>query len=511
MILIVDFGSQYIQLIARRIRESKVYCEVYPFHKITEQLIEEFSPRGIILSGGPASVNDENAPKIPDWIFNLRVPILGICYGFQYMAHFFGGIVKKSDNREYGKAHLINIEDCILLNGACDFGCNQIWMSHGDVMTLCPKDFKIAGWSNRHPAVIINEKRKLYALQFHPEVAHTQDGVKILNNFIYKICGCLSDWTMRSFQDDAIAKIQNQVGDGSVISAISGGVDSSVSSTLIHKAIGNQITCVFVDNGLTRLGEVEQVEKSLRSLGMKLIIKDASDLFLKRLKGVVDPEKKRKVIGVTFIEVFKTVADGIGGAKFLGQGTLYPDVIESVTVFGGGTAPIKSHHNVGGLPAHMDMELVEPLRMLFKDEVRILGKELGIPDDILGRWPFPGPGLAIRIFSQEVTPYKLELCRKADAIFTQEVRKAGLYNKIWQGFAGIPPGRTVGVMGDERTYDYTFALRAVISTDGMTADAFEFPQGFINSVVTKIINEVPGLNRGYYDYTSKPPGTIEWE
>jgi len=513
-ILIVDFGSQYTQLIARRVRESKVYCEIHPFHKVDPEFIKEIAPKGIILSGSPKSVKDADYPRLPRAVFESGLPILGICYGLQLMAKELGGKVEKSDQQEFGKAFLGVVEGCDLFKGIQLFVDNnsQIWMSHGDRVTELPEGFRIVGKSNGIIAVIADNRRQLYGLQFHPEVAHTVSGRTMLENFIHFVCHCSNSWTMGNFCEQAIKDIHEQVGEEQVISALSGGVDSSVTAKLLYRAIGEQLTCVFVDNGLLRAGEREQVEKTFRkNFGSKLIVIDAAELFLERLKGVADPEKKRKIIGATFIDLFDGEAKKIGGVKFLGQGTLYPDVIESVSVFGGPSSTIKSHHNVGGLPERLPLKLIEPLRFLFKDEVRALGKELGIPDEILNRWPFPGPGLAIRVFDQAVTPELVSLCRQADAIFTDEVKKAGLYNDIWQGLAGIPPGRTVGVMGDERTYQRLCVLRAVTSVDGMTADYFEFPPGFLGRVTNRIINEVRGINRVFYDTSSKPPGTIEWE
>jgi GMP synthase (glutamine-hydrolysing) len=512
VVLVVDFGSQYTQRIARVVREGKVYCEVHPFHKVTPQLLEKMTPRGLILSGGPATVTDPNAPRIGDWIFKTGIPILGICYGLQFMVDALGGTVVRSDKREYGKAFLKDISRSLIFDDVVNPGDSlQVWMSHGDRIAKLPEGFRTIATSNGIIAAIEDERRKFYALQWHPEVDHTIGGRKMIWNFLHKICGFDGNWTMGNFRQESVAKIREQVDGRKVVHGISGGVDSAVAAALIHEAVGDNLTCIFVDNGLLRADEATRVLKALNSLGVKIIAEDASELFLSRLKGIADPEKKRKIIGHTFIDVFEKVAERIGGVSFLGQGTLYPDVIESVPVFGGPTRTIKSHHNVGGLKDFMKLALIEPFRFLFKDEVRVLGKEMGLPDEIVMRWPFPGPGLGIRVFDQAISPFPLELCRNADRIFRIEVRAAGLYDKIWQGLVGIPPGRTVGVMGDERTHQHGCVLRAVTSADGMTAEPYEFPRGFITKVVTRIVNEVPGINRGYEDHTSKPPGTIEWE
>jgi len=513
-ILIIDFGSQVTQLIARRVRESGVYCEVHPFNKVTEVSIKAFGPKGLILSGGPASVIGIGTPKAPDAVFTLGLPVLGICYGQQTMVAQLGGKVESSDHREFGRA-FIDIKDSNeLFKGLWNKGDHeQVWMSHGDRVVELPAGFKIAATSEGAPfAAIADDTRRFYGVQFHPEVVHTPHGKALIRNFTHGICGAKGDWTMAAFRAQAVAAIRKQVGRGRVICGLSGGVDSSVVAALIHEAIGEQLTCVLVDHGLMRAGETEQVVRVFRDrFNVKLVARDASDLFLGKLAGMTDPEKKRKTIGATFIEVFEEEARKVGGADFLAQGTLYPDVIESVSFAGGPSVTIKSHHNVGGLPERMNMKLVEPLRELFKDEVRALGKELGLPDEMVGRHPFPGPGLAIRIPGQEITREKLDILRKADAIYLEEIRDAKLYDAIWQAFAVLLPVRTVGVMGDARSYDYALALRAVTSTDGMTADFFHFDMEFLGRVANRIINEVKGVNRVTYDVTSKPPGTIEWE
>jgi len=511
-ILIIDFGSQVTQLIARRVRESGVYSEIVPFNKAAE-ILEDFKPAGIILSGGPSSVTGIESPRAPEDIFNMGVPILGICYGEQVMCEQLGGKVGVSEEKEFGRAFIDIQEDCSLFEGVWSKGTShQVWMSHGDKVIELPEGFVVTATSGNAPyAAIADEARKFYAVQFHPEVVHTPDGAKIIANFVHKVVGLKGDWTMASFKDTAIAAIRKQVGSGRVICGLSGGVDSSVLAVLLHEAIGDQLTCVFVDHGLMRLNEAEQVVDLFRDhYNINLIHKDVADMFLGKLKGVSDPEKKRKIIGGLFIDVFDEEAKNIGGADFLAQGTLYPDVIESVSFTGGPSVTIKSHHNVGGLPARMKMDLVEPLRELFKDEVRILGRELGLPEAFIGRHPFPGPGLAIRI-PGDITPEKCDILRKADDIYLQEIRNAGLYDVIWQAFAVLLPVRSVGVMGDARTYDYVCALRAVTSTDGMTADYYPFDHEFLSRVSTRIINEVRGINRIVYDVTSKPPGTIEWE
>src|SRR3979411_1491401 len=511
-ILIVDFGSQVTQLIARRVREEGVYSEIVPFHK-AEAAFAQMKPKAVILSGGPESVHEEGSPRAPQAIFDSGVPVLGICYGQMTMAAQLGGIVEGGHAREFGRADVEVKASSQLFDSAWSMGeRHPVWMSHGDRITRMPPGFEIAGTSANAPfAIIQDEKRKYYGLMFHPEVVHTPDGAKLIRNFVRKVAGLTGDWTMRAFREEAIEKIRKQVGKGKVICGLSGGVDSAVAAVLIHEAIGDQLTCVFVDHGLLRLNEAETVVDLFRHhYNIPLVHVDASKQFLGELAGVSDPEQKRKTIGRLFIDVFDAEAKKIGGAEFLAQGTLYPDVIESVSFTGGPSVTIKSHHNVGGLPARMRMPLVEPLRELFKDEVRVLGRELGMPETIVGRHPFPGPGLAIRILGA-VTREAVAVLQKADAIYLEEIRAAGLYNDIWQAFAVLLPVKTVGVMGDGRTYDYVVALRAVTSTDGMTADFYAFDMKFLGHAATRIINEVRGVNRVVYDVTSKPPGTIEWE
>jgi GMP synthase (glutamine-hydrolysing) len=512
-VLIVDFGSQVTQLIARRVRESGVYCEIHPFNKVDAAFLKAFAPGAIILSGGPASVGTAQSPKADPAVFTAGVPVLGICYGQQTMVAQLGGKVEPSDQREFGRAYVDVKDDCALFQGVWARGAHeQVWMSHGDRVTEMPKGFRVVGVSEGAPfAVIADDARRFYGIMFHPEVVHTPHGAALIRNFTHGVAGLKGDWTMAAFRAQAVEAIRRQVGKGRVICGLSGGVDSSVAAVLIHEAIGDQLTCVFVDTGVLRAGEADEVVEVFRgAYNIPLIHHDASALFLGKLAGVTDPEQKRKIIGATFIDVFEKEAKGVGGADFLAQGTLYPDVIESVSFAGGPSVTIKSHHNVGGLPERMNMKLVEPLRELFKDEVRELGRELGLPEKLVGRHPFPGPGLAIRI-PGEITREKLDILRKADVIYLEEIRAAGLYDAIWQAFAVLLPIRTVGVMGDARTYDYVCALRAVTSTDGMTADYYPFDHAFLGRVSARIINEVRGINRVVYDVTSKPPGTIEWE
>ncbi len=511
--LIIDFGSQVTQLIARRLRESGVYCEIHPFNKVDATFLDQYDPRAIILSGGPASVTWADSPRADSAVFTRGVPVLGICYGQQVMMAQLGGRVETGTSREFGRAFIDGVSDDPLFEGlfAADLK-EEVWMSHGDHVAEMAPGFGVIARSPGAPfAVIADPDRRFYGTQFHPEVVHTVHGARLLRNFTHAIAGFRGDWTMATYRDEAIAKIRAQVGSGRVICGLSGGVDSSVAAVLIHEAIGDQLTCVYVDHGLMRAHESEQVVGLFREhYNIPLVHVDASDLFLGQLAGVSDPERKRKIIGGLFIDVFEAEARKIGGADFLAQGTLYPDVIESVSAIGGPSVTIKSHHNVGGLPERMNMQLVEPLRDLFKDEVRALGRELGLPQAFVGRHPFPGPGLAIRI-PGEITAEKADTLRKADAIYIEEIRAAGLYDEIWQAFSVLLPVNTVGVMGDERTYEAVLALRAVTSTDGMTADYYPFEHDFLGRVATRIINQVKGVNRVVYDVTSKPPGTIEWE
>jgi len=511
-ILIVDFGSQVTQLIARRVREAGVYCEIAPFNS-AEAAFDRLQPGGVILSGGPSSVTDIDSPRAPAALFDAGVPILGICYGQQAMAEQLGGKVVSHDHSEFGRAFLEIVAPCALFDGLWAQGeKHQVWMSHGDRVEALPAGFRVVARSDGAPlAATADEQRRFYGVQFHPEVVHTPDGARLIANFVRHVCGLAGDWSMGAFRGAKIAEIRAQVGQGKVICGLSGGVDSAVAAVLIHEAIGSQLTCVFVDHGLMRMGEAEQVVSLFRgSYNIPLVHVDAEELFVGGLAGITDPEAKRKFIGKSFIDIFEEEARKIGGADFLAQGTLYPDVIESVSFTGGPSVTIKSHHNVGGLPERINMQLVEPLRELFKDEVRVLGRELGLPEAFVARHPFPGPGLAIRI-PGEVDKAKCDILRKADAIYLEEIRNAGLYDAIWQAFAVLLPVRTVGVMGDARTYDAVCGLRAVTSVDGMTADIYPFDAAFLSRCATRIINEVPGINRVVYDYTSKPPGTIEWE
>ncbi|MCA0401450.1 MAG: glutamine-hydrolyzing GMP synthase [Proteobacteria bacterium] len=516
-LLIIDFGSQVTQLIARRVRETGIYCEIHPYQK-AEEAFAKLNPKAVILSGGPDSVLREGSPRAPKAVFESGLPILAICYGQQTTAVQLGGVVEGGHAAEFGRADILIKEKSALFEGLWETGKTYpVWMSHGDRVTKLPEGFSVKATSENAPfAIATDEARRIYTTMFHPEVVHTPDGGKLIANFVHKIAGLKSDWTMGAYRAEMIAKIRAQVGKGRVICGLSGGVDSSVAAVLIHEAIGDQLTCVYVDHGLMRKGESEQVVSLFRDhYNIPLVAVDASETFLGALAGVSDPEVKRKTIGRLFIEVFEREAnkiahDGKGAPEFLAQGTLYPDVIESVSFSGGPSVTIKSHHNVGGLPERMKMKLVEPLRELFKDEVRALGRELGLPESFIGRHPFPGPGLAIRI-PGEITREKADILREADAIYLEEIRKAGLYDTIWQAFAVLLPVRTVGVMGDHRTYDHVCALRAVTSVDGMTADFFPFDMNFLGRAATRIINEVKGINRVVYDITSKPPGTIEWE
>ena len=515
-LLIIDFGSQVTQLIARRLRELNVYCEIHPYQNVTDTFLAELAPKAIIFSGGPDSVMRDGSPRPPQSAYTLGVPILGICYGQQVMMHDLGGKVEAGENAtaEFGRAWVTPTNTSgAFINGWFKDGSGreQVWMSHGDHVSEIAPGFEVLGTSPGAPfAMTADLSRNFFAVQFHPEVHHTPNGKTLYENFV-KLAGFSGDWTMGAYREEMIRLIREQVGDKQVICALSGGVDSSVTGLLLHEAIGDQLTCVFVDHGLLRLNEAEEVTKMFReNYNLNLIHADETELFLGKLEGQSDPETKRKIIGGLFIDVFQKHAAEVGGAKFLAQGTLYPDVIESVSFSGGPSVTIKSHHNVGGLPEKMGLKLVEPLRELFKDEVRQLGRELGLPTGFIGRHPFPGPGLAIRC-PGEITRPKLEILREADAIYIDQIRKHGLYDEIWQAFVAILPVKTVGVMGDGRTYDFACALRAVTSVDGMTADYYPFSHEFLGETATRIINEVPGINRVTYDITSKPPGTIEWE
>jgi GMP synthase (glutamine-hydrolysing) len=509
-ILILDFGSQYTQLIARRVRETQVYCEIHPFNAGMET-IEAFSPKGIILSGGPSSIYDEGAPMADRAILDLNVPVLGICYGMQYLTHILGGAVARAQDREYGSASISIQDDRDLFHGFSPGKDEMVWMSHGDRIERLPEGFQALAASKNSPvAAMAHGSKRFFGVQFHPEVAHTPKGNRILKNFLFRICGCEPLWTMSSFAERTVKDLREKVGRDKVICGISGGVDSSITAVLIHKAVGDRLACIFVDNGVLRKGETEEVMELFREhYRMNIHLVDAAEHFLHCLKGVTDPEEKRKIIGREFITVFEKKAKEVGGAKYLAQGTLYPDVIESVS-FKGPSATIKSHHNVGGLPEVMNLELIEPLRELFKDEARMVGVEVGLPREMVMRQPFPGPGLAVRILG-EITPERLEILRSADAVLMEEIKSADLYEKVWQSFAVLLPVRTVGVMGDERTYEYVIALRIVDSLDAMTADWTRVPYEILARVSNRIINSVRGVNRVVYDISSKPPSTIEWE